>query len=54
MRQTSIGFKHKGLSLEGVISLPNDSRAHFPGVVVCHPHPLFGGDMENGLIVALC
>ena len=26
----------------------------FPGVVVCHPHPLCGGDMNNSLVLEVC
>ena len=25
-----------------------------PGVVVCHPHPQYGGDMDNNVVVAVC
>ena len=39
------------ISLEGLLSIP----AHPPalGVVVCHPHPLYGGDMRNNVVTAL-
>jgi alpha/beta superfamily hydrolase len=41
-----------GAVLEGVAHLPD---AHPLGaVVVCHPHPLYGGDMDNHVVVALC
>lgn len=37
--------------LEGLLSL----RAPVPeiGVVVCHPHPLYGGDMHNNVVAEL-
>ena len=54
MRQTSISFKSKGAVLEGVLASPQGLSGPFPAAVVCHPHPLFGGDMENGLVVAVC
>lgn len=54
MRQSGIAFKSKGLTLEGAITLPESRGVTFPGVVVCHPHPLFGGDMENSVVVAIC
>lgn len=25
-----------------------------PAVVVCHPHPLYGGDMLNSIVIAIC
>jgi uncharacterized protein len=37
-----------GISLDGRLAEPPDSRA---GVVVCHPHPLYGGDMDNPVVV---
>ena len=36
------------LSLEALLALPPSPPA---GVVLCHPHPLYGGDMENPVVV---
>jgi len=30
-----------------------DLRRLYPGVVLCHPHPLYGGDMENNVVKAV-
>lgn len=38
--------------LEGILSLPK-GRGPFPAVVLCHPHPLYGGDMNNNVITAM-
>jgi uncharacterized protein len=38
-----------GLVLEAAFAAPADSAA---GVVVCHPHPLYGGDMANPVVLA--
>ena len=39
------------ISLEGLMALPNaEPRV---GVVICHPHPLYGGDMHNNVVAAL-
>jgi uncharacterized protein len=35
-------------TLEARVSLPPAATA---GVVVCHPHPLYGGDMDSGVVV---
>lgn len=37
--------------LEGVRYLPEGSST-FPAVVLCHPHPLYGGSMDNNVIQA--
>ena len=42
-----------GISLEGVLHLP-EGRVASAGVVVCHPHPLYGGDMENNVVITVC
>ena len=39
-----------GTVLEGVLGLPDHGVGPFPGVVVCHPHPLHGGDMNNNVV----
>jgi alpha/beta superfamily hydrolase len=36
------------VTLEALVSLPPAAVA---GVVICHPHPLYGGDMENPVVV---
>lgn len=54
MRQSSIAFDTKGLTLEGVVASPVGASGSLPGVVVCHPHPLFGGSMDNPLVLGVC
>jgi alpha/beta superfamily hydrolase len=36
--------------LEGALALPTNPAA---GVVVCHPHPLYGGDMDSPVVLAV-
>ncbi len=36
------------LSLEALLAVPASASL---GVVICHPHPLYGGDMENPVVV---
>ena len=49
MTTTNITFISGSLNLEGQLSLPGGTGP-FPGVVLCHPHPLNGGDMYNNVI----
>jgi uncharacterized protein len=37
-----------GVSLEAELSIPAGARA---GVVLCHPHPLYGGDKDSHVVV---
>jgi len=37
-----------GVNLEARLSLPPAAPG---GVVICHPHPLYGGDMDNPVVV---
>jgi uncharacterized protein len=39
--------------LEGLIYRP-DGDGKIPGVVVCHPHPLYGGNMDNNVVDSVC
>lgn len=52
VKQTNISFPCGSLSLEGVWQLPEGSGP-FPAVVLCHPHPAYGGSMCNNVILAL-
>ena len=39
-----------GVTLEGMLGRPPGSAS---GVVVCHPHPLYGGDMESPVVTTV-
>jgi len=53
MKQERVTFPDGELSLEGVCHLP-DGEGPFPGVVVCHPHPSYGGNMDSFVVIAVC
>ena len=53
MRQSAVSFQTEGLSFEGVMAQPDDGSGPWPGVVICHPHPLHGGSMDNNVVLAL-
>jgi uncharacterized protein len=46
-------FESQELTLEGEIQIPA-GKGPFPGVVLCHPHPQYGGSMDNNVIDSLC
>jgi len=55
MRQERITFPSGELSLEGVCHLPEiEGKDPFAAVVVCHPHPFYGGSMNNSVVIAVC
>ncbi len=41
------------LKLEGVLETPDGPTPPFPAAVVCHPHPLYGGNMDNNVTMAV-
>jgi alpha/beta superfamily hydrolase len=49
VKEDRITFNSGRLRLEGILSIP-DGEGPFPAVVVCHPHPLYGGDMYNNVV----
>lgn len=53
MKEITQTFSSGSLNLEGVIHLPQSSGEKLPGVVLCHPHPLYGGDMNNNVVVSV-
>jgi alpha/beta superfamily hydrolase len=51
--QEYVRFSGAGLELEGILHLPA-GEGPFPAVAMCHPHPLYGGDMHNNVVLAIC
>jgi alpha/beta superfamily hydrolase len=47
-----VAFPSGDLTLEGILHLPGEIPS--PGIVVCHPHPQYGGDMHNNVVTAIC
>ncbi|MBW1679766.1 MAG: prolyl oligopeptidase family serine peptidase [Deltaproteobacteria bacterium] len=45
-------FPSDNLQLEGNLMFPAD-RSSCPGVVICHPHPVYGGDMNNNVVMGI-
>ncbi len=52
MRQSAVSFEVEGLNFEGAVAQPEDGGTGMPGVVICHPHPLHGGNMDNNVVLA--
>ena len=42
------------LNLDGVLNLPERVSGQIPSLIVCHPHPAFGGDMNNSVVMTIC
>ena len=54
MRHSAIGFYSTGkILLDGVIASPGEGAAMVPAVLICHPHPMLGGDMNNPVVSAV-
>jgi len=49
MAEERIFFKADGLKLEGMLADFHNDK----GVVISHPHPLYGGSMHNNVVKAL-
>ncbi|MBM4259342.1 MAG: alpha/beta fold hydrolase [Deltaproteobacteria bacterium] len=49
--EEQVTFSVGNLKLEGLLSLPTQPAKI--GAVVCHPHPLYGGEMRNNVVSAL-
>jgi alpha/beta superfamily hydrolase len=52
MKKTRVSFSSGGLVLEGILVIP-EGDGPFPAVIVCHPHPLYGGSMDNNVVNSL-
>lgn len=47
-----IAFEADDVTCEGILARP-EAVAQAPGLVICHPHPLYGGDMHNAVVRGL-
>jgi len=52
MKKKRVSFPSSGLFLEGILAIPKGAGP-FPAVIVCHPHPLYGGSMDNNVVNSL-
>ena len=52
MKKIRVSFPSGELFLEGVLAIP-EGAGPFPAVIVCHPHPLYGGSMDNNVVYSL-
>jgi len=53
MIENRVKFPCSDLILEGMTVVP-ESKGPSPGVVICHPHSLYGGEMNNNVVVPIC
>ena len=53
MKRVYITFPCADISLEGVWHFPK-ANGPFPAVIVCHPHPLYGGSMSANVVFYIC
>ncbi len=49
MKEEKVFFPSGGVQLEGLMSI-NEALSVKGGVILCHPHPQYGGDMHNRVI----
>jgi alpha/beta superfamily hydrolase len=55
VKQSSVTFptaSSRAFLLEGVLHIV-EGDGQLPAAVICHPHPLGGGSMHNGVVVAI-
>ena len=53
MKRIHVTFPGGDIELEGVWHLP-EAENQLPAVIVCHPHPLYGGNMSNNVVFGIC
>ncbi len=52
MREESVFIPSDSILLEGLMNI-DEALSIKKGAVVCHPHPQYGGDMDNSVVTAL-
>jgi alpha/beta superfamily hydrolase len=49
MKEEKVFISSKGIQLEGLLSI-QEASSFRGGVILCHPHPQYGGDMDHPVI----
>ena len=49
-QEQPVTFDSTGLRIEGMLHLPEAAAA---AAVVCHPHPQYGGNMDNNVVMGV-
>ncbi len=52
MPESRVTIPSGDITLEGALHVP-EGEGPFPAVVVCHPHPQYGGDMHSNVVMAV-
>jgi alpha/beta superfamily hydrolase len=52
MKEEKVSFNSGDISLEGILTSP-ETQTPVPAVVVCHPHPQYGGNMHNNVVAGI-
>jgi alpha/beta superfamily hydrolase len=50
-REHIVSIESTHLALEGVLTLAK--KGEQPGLILCHPHPLYGGSMDDSRLIAI-
>ncbi len=53
MQKSDVSIPCGTLTLEGALEAPDQPKPLLPGGVMCHPHPLYGGNMHNSVVRAV-
>ena len=51
--QTAVEINSGKLRLEGLLDIPDSGDSKCPGIVLCHPHPRYGGAMHNSVVTGV-
>jgi len=52
MPEEPVYFKAGDIRLQGILQLTS-AGTPAPGAVICHPHPMYGGAMDNNVVMAI-
>ena len=52
MKEERVFFDCGGIKLEGILTFTK-THSPAPAVVVCHPHPEYGGNMHNNIVTGI-